>query len=388
MKKISYLDMIKELLGDEEFLKFQKCYNNPIKKSIKIINNRWFKNTKIDLYDKVKSIISEQRDLAEPDFSYNWNKYKDVLYATRKESLSKSSLWSHYLHQAWFIYVQEMAASIPVQVLWMKPWDKVLDICAAPWWKSIQIADKLTDWFLMSNEIDFWRRKALKSNLQRCWIFNAWIIGQDGCKLWDIFPENFEPSVMALFDYFLSKSHKEMKASYMGRILYACLDIIDKEEGLGVFLNEDFQKNFTTDDEIDVLEATDFTIYPIKPFDYFSHFCFNAQVIKRGNSNFLNYLKKLKEKFHEISFNFLFNEETKINLPSTNYCSILLMAYDATKNNLPTGDNFIIDYVNNFKNKIQYSNNDYILALKQYENSIHLIEEAKQKYKHISEGNN
>ena len=203
-----------------------------------------------------------------------------------------------------------------------------------------------------------------------------------------IFPENFEPSVMALFDYFLSKSHKEMKASYMGRILYACLDIIDKEEGLGVFLNEDFQINFTTDDEIDVLEATDFTIYPIKPFDYFSHFCFNAQVIKRGNSNFLNYLKKLKEKYHEISFNFLINEETKINKPSTNYCSILSMAYDATKNNLPTGDNFIIDYMNNFKNKIQYSNDDYILALKQYEDSIHLIEEAKQKYKHISEGNN
>ena len=196
MKKISYLDMIKELLGDEEFLKFQKCYNNPIKKSIKILDNRWFKNIEIDLYDKVKSIISEQRDLAEPDFSYNWNKYKDVLYAIRKEWLFKSSLWSHYLHQAWFIYVQEMAASIPVQVLWIKPWDKVLDMCAAPWWKSIQIADKLTDWFLISNEIDFWRRKALKSNLQRCWIFNAWIIGQDGCKLWDIFPENFDKVIV------------------------------------------------------------------------------------------------------------------------------------------------------------------------------------------------
>jgi len=192
MKKISYLNMIKELLGNEEFLKFQKCYNNPIKKSIKILNNRWFKNTEVDLYDKVKSIISEQRDLSEPDFSYNWNKYRDVLYATRKEELSKSSLWSHYLHQAWFIYVQEMAASIPVQVLWIKPWDKVLDMCAAPWWKSIQIADKLTDWFLISNEIDLWRRRALKSNLQRCWIYNTWVIGQDGCELWNMLPETFD----------------------------------------------------------------------------------------------------------------------------------------------------------------------------------------------------
>jgi hypothetical protein len=40
MKKISYLDMVKELLSDEEFLKFQKTYNIPIKKSIKILKHR------------------------------------------------------------------------------------------------------------------------------------------------------------------------------------------------------------------------------------------------------------------------------------------------------------------------------------------------------------
>ena len=192
MKKIPYLDMVKELLDTEEFLQFQKTYNIPIKKSIKILKHRWFKNTNTDLYDKVKSIISQQRDLLEPDLSYNWKKYNDVLYATKKEGLSKSSLWSHYLHQAGFIYVQEMAASIPVQVLWINPWDIVLDMCAAPWWKSIQIADKLEDWFLISNEIDDWRRKALESNLHRCGIFKVWVIGEDWRILWDKYPETFD----------------------------------------------------------------------------------------------------------------------------------------------------------------------------------------------------
>ena len=218
MKSISYLDMVKEILNESEFLEFEKCYNNPVKKSIKILNHRWYKNNKSDLYDTVKSTFSEERDLSEPDFSYNWKKYNDVLFATRKENLKPASLWSHYLHQAWLIYVQEMAASLSVQMLWIQPRDYVLDMCAAPWWKSVQIADALlssswakakdpgnvtqmdssfhSEWhnigFLISNEIDPWRKKALESNLHRCGIFNVWVINQDWCVIWDKFPETFD----------------------------------------------------------------------------------------------------------------------------------------------------------------------------------------------------
>ena len=226
MKSISYLDMVKEILNESEFFEFEKCYNNPVKKSIKILNHRWYKNNKSDLHNIVYSTFSNERDLSEPDFSYNWNKYNDVLFATRKENLKSASLWSHYLHQAWLIYVQEMAASLSVQMLGIQPWDYVLDMCAAPWGKSVQIADSLQPhptplligegkhevlgevntqdsssqapqnddnmWFLISNEIDQWRKKALESNLHRCGIFNAWISNQDWCVIWDKFPETFD----------------------------------------------------------------------------------------------------------------------------------------------------------------------------------------------------
>ena len=226
MKSISYLDMIKEILNESEFFEFEKCYNNPVKKSIKILNHRWYKNNKSDLHNIIYSTFSNERDLSEPDFSYNWNKYNDVLFATRKENLKSASLWSHFLHQAWLVYVQEMAASLSVQILWVQPWDYVLDMCAAPWGKSVQIADQLMVqispdpslsrggkflfplakggngkaegdlWenlgFLISNEIDQWRKKALESNLHRCGIFNVWIINQDWCIIWDIFPETFD----------------------------------------------------------------------------------------------------------------------------------------------------------------------------------------------------
>jgi len=216
MKSISYLDMVKEILNESEFFEFEKCYNNPIKKSIKILNHRWYKNNKSDLHGIVRSIISQERDLSEPDFSYNRNKYNDVLFATRKENLKSASLWSHYLHQAGLIYVQEMAASLSVQMLGVQEWDYVLDMCAAPWGKSVQIADALmsswTKWrilgdtqdssaiasewqnvgFLISNEIDQWRKKALESNLHRCGIFNVWVINQDWCIIWDKLPETFD----------------------------------------------------------------------------------------------------------------------------------------------------------------------------------------------------
>jgi len=192
MKNISYLDMVKEILNESEFFEFEKCYNNPVKKSIKILNHRWYKNKKSDLHDIVHSILSQERDISEPNFSYNWNKYNDVLFATRKENLKFASLWSHYLHQAGLIYVQEMAASLSVQMLGVQEWDYVLDMCAAPWGKSVQIADRLTNWFLISNEIDQWRKKALESNLHRCGIFNVWVINQDWCVIWDKFTETFD----------------------------------------------------------------------------------------------------------------------------------------------------------------------------------------------------
>ena len=226
MKSISYLDMVKEILNESEFFEFEKCYNNPVKKSIKILNHRGYKNNKSDLHNIIYSTFSNERDLSEPDFSYNWNKYNDVLFATRKENLKSASLWSHFLHQAWLVYVQEMAASLSVQVLGVETWDYVLDMCAAPWGKSVQIADSLQPhptplligegkhevlgevntqdsssqapqnddnmWFLISNEIDQWRKKALESNLHRCGIFNAWIINQDWCVIWDKFPETFD----------------------------------------------------------------------------------------------------------------------------------------------------------------------------------------------------
>ena len=184
-----YLDMVKELLSENDFCEFEKLYMNPVHKSVKIISNRGIKGND-NLHDIIENILSGGWNIVESNFSYMWNKYCDVEYALKKSWCTFSSLWSHWLHQAWLIYVQEMAAGLSVQVLWVQKTDIVLDMCAAPWWKTIQIADKAK--FVISNEVDSWRIKALKSNLHRCGIYNVWVIQNDWVKIGDMFPEKFD----------------------------------------------------------------------------------------------------------------------------------------------------------------------------------------------------
>ena len=198
------------------------------------------------------------------------------------------------------------------------------------------------------------------------------------------FPLDFAQKIMALYDLFLTNinSQNEIKMSYLARTLFACVSLYDKEEGLNVFIHDNFQYYFTTDDEIDVLEAVDFNLNPVKPYDYFSLFCFCAEVSRRGDITFLNYLEKLKEKFNEIAIALLFNEESRNNRPSVNYVSIFKMAYEETKMLLPIDDNFINDYLTEFQNRIHYSNDNYVLAKTQIEKSHNILEEFKVKYEH------
>jgi len=66
------------------------------------------------------------------------------------------------------IYSQEPSAMYPVEMLDVQPNDTILDLCASPGGKSIQILEKLNNTgLLVSNEIIFNRSKILYENLNR-----------------------------------------------------------------------------------------------------------------------------------------------------------------------------------------------------------------------------
>ncbi|SHH34808.1 RsmF rRNA methyltransferase first C-terminal domain-containing protein [Tepidibacter thalassicus] len=77
-------------------------------------------------------------------------------------------------YNAGLYYIQEPSAMAPVEFLDVKRGHKVLDLCAAPGGKSIQIASKLQgEGILVTNDINSNRVKALVKNIEMYGVKNA-----------------------------------------------------------------------------------------------------------------------------------------------------------------------------------------------------------------------
>ncbi len=88
--------------------------------------------------------------------------------------INEQGIGKHPLHHAGSFYVQEPSASSAVSLLDVQPGEKVLDLCAAPGGKSIQIASKLSGTGLIwSNEVVRNRAQILLSNFERMGVANG-----------------------------------------------------------------------------------------------------------------------------------------------------------------------------------------------------------------------
>ena len=186
MKKQTYLDYISNYLDEQAFEQFKATYQQKISKSIKIIEKRIQKS---DFFSLVKRYW---RELTPPDLRWDDQIYNDVVFVHKEDT---KTLGSHFLHQSWYFYIQEVAAGLSAQILDVKKWNMVLDLCAAPGGKSVQIADKLSQlwWgFLLSNEPSNPRRKALIFNLNRCWLANTAVSAYQGQQIWELVSEVFD----------------------------------------------------------------------------------------------------------------------------------------------------------------------------------------------------
>lgn len=187
------------------------------------------------------------------------------------------------------------------------------------------------------------------------------------------FPDNFIFSVIALFDFYLDKSTKELKRVDMVRALYSCLDLIDKEQNIGIFSNSYFEKYVNCDMEIEIFETVDLNFYPVKLFDYFDIFYFKITQIKKNDKKFLDYFEKFKKKFLDLAFYMVFHEHSKKLKPSNNFVSCLIHAYEST---LPINQNF--NELNDFINQFDYSEEDYSNSNIMLEESISVYNQMLQ----------
>lgn len=99
----------------------------------------------------------------------------------------------HPFHEAGLYYIQEPSAMAPAGLLAVRPGEKVLDLCAAPGGKSVQIAADLQGrGMLLCNEIHPARAKILSGNVERMGIRNAYVTNETPRRLAEVFPEYFD----------------------------------------------------------------------------------------------------------------------------------------------------------------------------------------------------
>ena len=160
-----------KLLLQDQYAKFLETYKDKSVKSIRINTN------KITVADFLK---------------INPFKLEAIPYTQDGFYIEEDSLGNHPYHHAGLFYVQDPAAMMPVNCLEIEPDWLVLDLCAAPGGKSIQIASKLTEGILISNEINYNRAKILFSNIERMGLKNTVILNHDPFSLSNKFKAKFD----------------------------------------------------------------------------------------------------------------------------------------------------------------------------------------------------
>ncbi len=99
----------------------------------------------------------------------------------------------HPYYHGGLYYIQEPSAMAPASVLGAFPGDKVLDLCAAPGGKTVQLAAKLSGvGILVTNDINFQRVKALVKNIELFGIKNAIVTNETPEKLKRYFLRYFD----------------------------------------------------------------------------------------------------------------------------------------------------------------------------------------------------
>jgi 16S rRNA C967 or C1407 C5-methylase (RsmB/RsmF family)/NOL1/NOP2/fmu family ribosome biogenesis protein len=121
----------------------------------------------------------------------NRNKISPEALRDRLQFLSESVPWTndgfyfdeafrpakHPYYYAGLYYIQEPSAMLPAELLAARPGDRVLDLCAAPGGKSVQLAAQLgREGLLVVNDIHPARAKVLLKNIERYGVVNAVVL--------------------------------------------------------------------------------------------------------------------------------------------------------------------------------------------------------------------
>jgi len=165
-----FLNRMKLLLG-KDYNAFFASLQNEEQKSIYVNTNK----TSVENFKKFV------------DFSIEQIPYEQNGFYVDNEKRGR-----HPLHHAGAFYVQEPSAMFTVNSYKFKGNEKVLDMCAAPGGKTIQIATRIPNGVLVSNEYNKSRSSVLYSNVERMGLKNVIITNESSNNLAKAYANTFD----------------------------------------------------------------------------------------------------------------------------------------------------------------------------------------------------
>lgn len=167
----NYLMLMKEMF-ESQYDDFLKIYDDKALKGLSI-------NSKKISKDEFKKIINIKEDVL-------WS--KQGLYIDDDMALSKNPLY----HTGAY-YIQEPSAMAAVNFMDIQKGMRVLDMCASPGGKTIQISQLLSDDdLLVSNDINAKRIPALLRNIEYYGAKNVIVVNENQENMSKAFPEFFD----------------------------------------------------------------------------------------------------------------------------------------------------------------------------------------------------
>ena len=159
-----FLSKMNRLLGEDEYAGFLESYDQPRFYGLRV-------NT---LKISVEEFLKISPFKLEP---VPWT--EDGFYYQEGENPGK-----HPFYHAGLYYIQEPSAMLPGAILGARPGEKVLDLCAAPGGKTVQIAASMKNsGVLIANDINSDRVKALVKNIELCGVKNAVVLNESPEKI-------------------------------------------------------------------------------------------------------------------------------------------------------------------------------------------------------------
>ena len=167
-----FLTQMQGLLGASEYEAFCKSYESPAVRGLR--------------FNKIKTAAYGAGLPFELENSVPWCKEGFTFSGDTRPAKSI------FYHTGLF-YIQEPSAMTPAEVLGVLPGQRVLDLCAAPGGKSVQIAGYLQgEGLLVANDASPSRSRALVKNLERAGVTNAVVITEQPKKLAERFGNFFD----------------------------------------------------------------------------------------------------------------------------------------------------------------------------------------------------